>query len=297
MVEQLRQQGHPMEQIAQKFKTGSDHEQNPYVSQNQKSDTKPDSQEPETLAPHSSQPDEGEGLTVQTFLANLQESKAPVQTRMAALAVQLDSWSEWQTRLLPNDFYLLLDQLLTTATDVFAKYQGIFVCRPPAGLVGYFIENIIQDYLSATIRCALELHLAASHVSKLWEAKHSQMDNLMLNMGMHAGVEPLAAIGVSGGHQIVPLGNVSEIAVLLADFARTGQIWVSKDVFNHLSGKTIEEIRFGIPKLDDRWEVFLPECFSKICDLLEINPGENARIKGIEQLAVTQLLEFKSGQG
>ncbi len=290
MVEQLRQQGHPMDQIARKFKTGAENSAG--------SDTAPavqDSPEaikeqpqPDCAAPEQSLPEQ----RPDAFLQKVKASTSPLPVSLAALAVQVDDWCRWQTCLLARDYHMLLDRLLTTASDVFSRYGGIFAFQPPAGMICYFVETVSKDFLSRSIRCAINLDLAIAQASDVWESQHGHLGKIMLNTGLHAGIEHISCVGVSGGDQIIALGLVTETASQLAAIAKDGQTWASKELFNRLEPETVRGIKFGISKLQDRWEVFLPGCFSKIHELVALNVLKNPFLEGVDQLAVTQLLEL-----
>ncbi|GEM_PF-6426111 len=293
MVEQLRKQGHPMDQIVQKFKTGADDEnRNPATSGNARDLPLPEQEPARPDSAAAEQPDLKE--TTDSFVQKVRAGTTPLPVSLSALAVQLDDWCRWQTSLLAGDYHILLDRLLSTASDVFSRHDGVFAFQPPAGMICYFVEPVSEDYLSRAIRCALDLDLAISRASEIWENQHGNLGKIRLNTGLHAGMEQLCCVEASGGDQIIALGPVSEIASQLAAIAKSGQTWASKDIFNRLGPETLRGIKFGISKLQDRWEVFLPGCFSKIHELVALNVLKSPFLEGVDQLAVTRLIEFRA---
>ena len=296
MVEQLRKQGHPMEQIARKFNPGA-------ANEDQAGSSTPDSHDKDLKqAGPLEETDTGAAAnqaaktSAESFVRKIQASSYPLPVSLAALAVQVDDWCRWQTSLLARDYHMLLDRLLTTASDVFSKHEGIFSFQPPAGMVCYFVEPLAEDYLARAINCAMDLNLAGDQASGIWQEQHGHLGKIKLNVGLHAGMEHLSFLPVSGGNQIIALGQVSEVAAQLAAISRAGQTWASKDVFNRLEPQYLDGVKFGIPKLQERWEVFLQGCFSKIQELVSLNILKSPFLEGINQLAVTQVIEHDAGK-
>ena len=93
------------------------------------------------------------------------------------------------------------------------------------------------------------------------------------------------------------LGDTVNMAGRLSDFARQGSTWVSKAMLGKLSSKERQQVRYGIRRIGaDGSEILVPETFSRVSNLVDLNDAKNHKFNDIAVMAVTEVLDVEPVQ-
>ena len=228
-------------------------------------------------------------------LANIQTE--PIKLPFIILAARLNNADILAGEMLAKDYARLLFRLWGVTKEIIEQHHGVLAHYESSILLGYFLASEKNGFNPIdVIRCALELKSRMADLGREWKIQKGWLHDIELNIGIHVGNEYITSLTSSFGENLIPLGDTICVASNLSALARQGQIWTSKNVIDLLTSNELDALRFGIFRSDQARQLFIPRCFSRIQDLLDMEKMEIRSAECLGAYPATQIFDYQ-GKG
>lgn len=227
-------------------------------------------------------------------IRNLLKKHLPVLTDVAVLVADLQNSVRICTELPPEEYFELINQIWSTMEPIFRKYYGTHGKHVGDGMVYYFFPQPDCNYIFNALLCAQEMKATMRRISKEWQLRKNWLNELYLNTGLNEGQEWLGIFHIETKVEFTVLGDTTNHAARLSDFARGGTIWATKNLLGKLPAEERQRVQFGIRRQDtDGREVFVGTSYSRISELANLSTPRNEKLSDIAALPVTEIMEVR----
>ncbi|MBP5858777.1 adenylate/guanylate cyclase domain-containing protein [Marivibrio halodurans] len=246
-------------------------------------------------------PDDREQESFLTWLArrdvvirDLLRVRRPYVTPLAVLVADLQSSMRICAELPPEQYFELINSIWTTMQPYLRKYFATYGKHAGDGMLYYFLPQPDSDYLVNAICCAFEMQNAMRQVNRDWQRKKNWTKTLHLNIGLDQGEEWFGTFEGPTFIEFTALGDSINRAARLSDFCSDGAIWATKSMLSRLSEEDRARVRYGIRQtLANGTEAVVPEMYSRIGNLIDLDDPKYHKLGDISTLAATELFDIE----
>lgn len=211
----------------------------------------------------------------------------------SVLVAEIQDARKMCTELPPDDYIDLIRRIWKSMTLTLKKHFGIYGKHHGNGAVFYFLKDRDSSYLLDAILTALELREMMKKTSLEWNRKKKYHDDLYLNIGIAQGHEWMASLPASPESETISLGDSVHSAGRLSEFARSGEIWTTKNLLNLLPEDERRKITYGICRRIQNRDVLVENRFSRVMDLFPKEDPRYGRYMDIWTLPVTEIRSIR----
>ncbi|MBN2467233.1 MAG: MerR family transcriptional regulator [Deltaproteobacteria bacterium] len=217
--------------------------------------------------------------------------KMPSFCSLCVLVADLQNSVKISADLPPAEYFELVSQIWTKMEITFRRFHGTQGKHVGDGVVRFFLaepESPHKHVLNG-LMCANEIKTKLAEINSEWKIRKKWTNELCFNVGIHEGREWFGYIPVN---QFTALGDTVNIAGRLSDFSRNGAVWTSKHLISLLPPEIQKKLVFGIRRSSPQGEVFVPNTFSRVMDLVDLTKPENTKFIDISTFSITELVEI-----
>ncbi len=226
-------------------------------------------------------------------IRDLLRVRRPYVTPLAVLVADLQSSMRICAELPPEQYFELINSIWTTMQPYLRKYYATYGKHAGDGMLYYFLPQPDSNYLENAIRCAFEMQAAMRDVSREWQRKKNWLTTLHLNIGLDQGEEWFGTFEGPTFIEFTALGDTINRAARLSDFCTDGAIWVTKSMLSRLTDEERAQLRYGIrQQLATGSETVVPEMYSRISNLVDLDDPKNHKLRDIATLAAAELFDI-----
>lgn len=230
-------------------------------------------------------------------IRDLLKKRRPYLTEVAVLVADLQDSMKICAELPPEEYFQLINDIWAAMEPKLRGFYATHGKHVGDGMLYYFLPQPDCSYALNAIRCAHEMQATMREISRVWRAKKNWLNELRLNIGLHEGQEWFGTYQTPTHIEFTVLGDTVNMAGRLSDFARQGSTWVSKAMLGKLSSKERQQVRYGIRRTGaDGSEILVPETFSRVSNLVDLNDAKNHKFNDIAVLPVTEVLDVEPVQ-
>ncbi|MCF6290011.1 MAG: hypothetical protein L3J03_03295 [Desulfobacterales bacterium] len=227
-------------------------------------------------------------------IRELLAQRMPSLVSLCVLVADLQDSVRISAELPPEEYFELINGLWQTVRGSFEKYGGIHGRHVGDGMLYYFVKKPGTNYLMNAIDCALELRRSMQEFSSRWKVRKNWDNELILNIAINEGQVFFGAIHSAANVEFTALGDSINSTGRLADFARNGSIWTTKNVIGKLESEERAGLRYGVRRQQKDGTVFIPNSFSRVIDLVDGKDPGISHVMDIANLPITEVVEKKS---
>lgn len=225
-------------------------------------------------------------------IRDLLKKRRPYLTPLTILIADLQESVKICAELPPEEYFELINDLWGAMEPKLRKYYATHGKHVGDGMVYYFFPQPDCNYVLNAIRCAHEIKETMREINQTWRNRKGWMNTLQLNIGLHTGQEWFGTYQTPTHLEFTALGDTVNMAGRLSDFARSGSIWVTKQMIAQLTMKERSTIRFGIQRRgEDGSEILIPSTYSRISNLVDLGNLRFEKFRDIAVLPVTEILD------
>lgn len=225
-------------------------------------------------------------------IRDLLKKRRPYLTPLTILVADLQESVKICAELPPEEYFELINDLWGAMEPKLRKYYATHGKHVGDGMVYYFFPQPDCNYVLNAIRCAHEIKETMREINRTWRNRKGWMNTLQLNIGLHVGQEWFGTYQTPTHLEFTALGDTVNMAGRLSDFARSGSIWVTKQMVAQLTMKERNTIRFGIHRRgEDGSEILIPSTYSRISNLVDLDNPRFEKFRDIAVLPVTEILD------
>ena len=227
-------------------------------------------------------------------IRDLLKRRRPYLTDLAVLVADLQSSMKICAELPPEEYFRLINDVWQTMEPRLRKYQATHGKHVGDGLVCYFFPQPDSDYVMNALSCALEMKEAMREVSRQWRQQKNWLNDLVLNIGMDEGQEWFGTYQTPTHVEFTVLGDTINKAGRLSDLARNGAVCATKNMVGKLDGRDRQKVHYGVRREGaDGGELLVPETFSRVSNLVDLDDPINEKFKDIAVLPITEILDLQ----
>lgn len=228
-------------------------------------------------------------------IRELLKRRRPYLTDLVVLVADLQSSMQICAELPPEEYFQLINDIWQAMEPKLRKYFATHGKHVGDGLVCYFFPQPDSDYLMNAINCSLEMKEVMLEVSRKWRNKKNWLNELKLNIGMHEGQEWFGSYQTPTHIEFNVLGDTINMAARLSDLARDGSIWLTKNLIGKLSRQARETVKYGVARRNlEGGDIFVPETFSRVTNLIDLNDVRYEKFKDIAVLPVAEVIDVRA---
>ncbi len=227
-------------------------------------------------------------------IRELLAQRMPSLVSLCVLVADLQDSVRISAELPPEEYFELINGLWQTVRSSFEKYGGIHGRHIGDGMLYYFVKKSGTNYLMNAIDCALELRRSMHEFSRQWKIRKNWDNELILNIAINEGQVFFGAIHSASDVEFTALGDSINSTGRLADFARNGSIWTTKNVIGKLQPGDRAGLRYGVRRRQREGTVFIPKSFSRVVDLVDKKDPRASHFMDIATIPITEVVEKKS---
>jgi len=230
-------------------------------------------------------------------IRDLLRRQLPVLTHLAVLVADLEHSKALATKLPPEEYFQLVNDVWGAMEPVFRSYYGTHGKHLGDGLAYYFLPQPDCNYVMNAVLCATELREAMRRISREWQARRSLAAELRLNIGLNEGHEWFGTFHSQTNLDFTVLGDTVERARDLARLATNGAIQATRKMITILTPEERRRLYYGVRRRDAAGnEILIPATYATVADLVDVEDAANARFAEIANLAVTEISDVLSAQ-
>ena len=227
-------------------------------------------------------------------IRDLLKKRKPYLTPMAVVVADLQNSVKICAELPPEEYFELINQVWGAVEPLLRKYYATHGKHVGDGMVYYFFPQPDSNYVLNAIRCAQEMKAIITRISLEWQKRKNWANELLLNIGLVEGREWFGTYSTPTHIEFTVLGDTINTAGRLSDFAREGTIWVTKNMLGQLSSKERQKLTFGIRRPGaDGGEITLPDTYSRISNLVDLENPKYGKFNDIAVLAVAEVIDVE----
>lgn len=222
---------------------------------------------------------------------DLLKKPLPALTDAAVLAAGLQGAAVIEQQLPPDEYFELISQLWSAMEPILRRYHGIHGKHHGNDLAYYFLPQADGSYLHHALWCAVAMRAETRKISQEWQLRKNWGVELKLRTGLHEGNDWLGVFNSDRKVEFTLLGDTSQHAAKLAEFAIGGTIWASKRLVSKLAPEHRRMLRYGIRRRDaDGLETLVEATFSPMQAL--IDPARHGdSLRDIAAMTVTEIID------
>ncbi len=225
-------------------------------------------------------------------IRDLLKKRPPHLTDVAVMVADLQDSVKISAELPPEQYFQLINDIWGTMEPILRRYYATHGKHAGDGMVCYFLPQPDVSFALNALRCAVEMREAMRKISRDWRLKKNWLNELRLNIGLHAGQEWFGTYQTPTHVEFTVLGDTVNMAGRLSDFAREGQVLASKTLLGKLSGKERDGVRYGTRRrAEDGGEMFAPETFARVSNLVDLNNPKFEKFRDIAVMPVAEVVE------
>ncbi|MEK7821238.1 MAG: adenylate/guanylate cyclase domain-containing protein, partial [Pseudomonadota bacterium] len=225
-------------------------------------------------------------------IRDLLKKRPPHLTDVAVMVADLQESVKISAELPPEQYFQLINDVWGAMEPILRRYYATHGKHAGDGMVCYFLPQPDSNFALNGLRCAAEMREAMHKISRDWRLKKNWLNELRLNIGLHAGQEWFGTYQTPTHVEFTVLGDTVNMAGRLSDFARGGQVLASKTLLGKLTAKEREGVRYGTRRrAEDGTEMFAPETFARVSNLVDLNNPKFEKFRDIAVLPVAEVVE------
>ena len=219
---------------------------------------------------------------------------APVLTPVAVLVSTLQGAADLWLQLPAGEYFELVNEIWIELDRIFASHGGRHGKHPGEGMVCHFLPRPTGSYLWSAVSAAQRAREAMRQISSRWQARKGWDFELFMNTGVDEGQEWLGPLRLSEPIELTVVGGAADHAAQLSRSARSGAIWITRNLIGRLSADERHRVIFGVPRPSPDNRRLLGS-FARLEELAAMQSPPAAVAPGLGQLAVTELLDLLDG--
>ena len=216
---------------------------------------------------------------------------APILTPVAVLVSTLQDAPELWLQLPAGEYFELVNEVWLALDRIFSQLGGRHGKHPGEGMVCHFLPQGSPGYLWNALSAAFQARQAMHQINTRWQARKGWDLELCMNTGVDEGQEWLGALRLSDPLELTVVGGAAEHAAQMSRLARTGSIWVTRNLVGKLNASERERLTFGVPRRDRP----VLASFARLQELAALDPRSGPVPPALADLAATELLDLASG--
>ena len=222
------------------------------------------------------------------------QAPAPILTPVAVLVSTLQGAGDLWLQLPAGEYFELVNEIWIELDRIFVRHGGRHGRHPGEGMVCHFLPHTSPSYLGSALTAAAQARDAMRQVSSRWQARKGWDFELCMNTGVDEGEEWLGPLRLAEPIELTVVGGAADHAAQLSRSARSGAIWITRNLVGKLSPDERHRLSFGVPRPSSGTEHRrLQASFSRLEELAAMQPHPAAIPSGLAQLAVTELLDLQ----
>lgn len=230
-------------------------------------------------------------------IRDLLKKRRPYLTEVAVLVADLQDSVKICAELPPEQYFQLINDVWQVMEPKLRRYYATHGKHVGDGVLYYFLPQPDSSHIMNALACARDISETMRAISRDWKGKKNWLNELVLNIGVHAGQEWFGTYQTPTHIEFTVLGDTVNMAGRLSDFARDGAIWASKTLLGKLTSKERERIRYGIRRRDaDGRDVLVPETYGRIANLVDLANPKYGKFNDIATLPVTEILDVRADE-
>ncbi len=220
---------------------------------------------------------------------------APILTPVAVLVSTLQGAGDLWLQLPAGEYFELVNEIWIELDRIFASHGGRHGKHPGEGMVCHFLPQPSGSYLWSAISAAQQAREVMRQVSSRWQARKGWDLELFMNTGVDEGQEWLGPLRLAEPIELTVVGGAADHAAQLSRSARSGAIWITRNLIGKLPADERRRVSFGVPRPSPDNRPLLAS-FARLEELAALQPHPGAIPPGLAQLAVTELLDLRDAQ-
>ena len=221
---------------------------------------------------------------------------APVLTPVAVLVSTLQDASELWLQLPAVEYFELVNEVWLALDGIFASHRGYHGRHPGEGMVCHFLPHPDLAYLWNALSAAHHVRAAMRDISERWQARKGWDLQLCMNTGVDEGREWLGALRLADPLELTVVGGAADRAAQLSRSARSGAVWMTRNLVGQLAPHERSRLTFGVPRprraAGDRP---LLGSFARLEELAALRSADAGVPPALADLPVTELLDLAMG--
>jgi class 3 adenylate cyclase len=260
-------------------------------------------------APSPSQPPAGAAATPKPA-AGVAESLAagppatrrfpePRLTPVAVLVSTLQDAAELWLQLPAGEYFELVNEIWLELDRIFTRHGGRHGRHPGEGMVCHFLPDRLPhppgNHLWEALAAAHQAKESLRQISSRWQARKGWDFELCMNTGVDEGQEWLGVLRLVEPPEFTVLGGAADNAAHLSRAARSGGIWVTRNLVGKLAPAERARIAYGVPRDGRPSSRPVLSSFARLADLAGAQPHAPTVPPAVADLPVTELLDLTAG--
>lgn len=230
-------------------------------------------------------------------IKDLLKKRRPYLTPLSVLVADLQGSVKICAELPPEEYFELINDIWGAMEPILRQYYATHGKHVGDGMVYYFFPQPDCNYVLNAIRCAQQMKETMAEISKAWKKRKNWLNDLQLNIGLVEGQEWFGTYQTPTHIEFTVLGDTINQAGRLSDFAREGSVWVTKAMLGQIPAKDRKSIQYGIRRKDDNGQdMLIPETFSRVANLVDLNNAKYEKFHDIAVLPVAEILDVEMGE-
>jgi class 3 adenylate cyclase len=219
---------------------------------------------------------------------------APILTPVAVLVSTLQDAGELWLQLPAGEYFELVNEVWIELDRIFLRHGGHHGKHPGEGMVCHFLPQPPASYLWNALCAAHQAREAMRQISSRWQARKGWEFELCMNTGVDEGQEWLGALRLSEPLELTVVGGAANHAGQLSRSARSGAVWLTRNLVGKLAPDERGRITFGVPRAGRSGpERRVLSSFARLADLA--SPNAPPVTPALAELPITELLDLTSG--
>ena len=226
------------------------------------------------------------------LIQDLLRKRRPFLTPLAVLVADIQNSVKICAELPPEEYFELINHIWSAMQPKLRRYYATHGKHAGDGMVYYFFPQPDCNYVLNAIRCAHEMQETMRKISREWQNRKNWINELQLNIGLDEGQEWFGTYETPTHLEFTVLGDTVNRTARLSKFARTGSVWVSKNMLSKLTSAERDKVRFGIRRKSEAGpEILVGSTYSRISNLIDLNNAKYEKFREIGVLPVAELLD------
>lgn len=172
----------------------------------------------------------------------------PAHRSLCVLVVKLQDWQKLAAILPSDEHFTLIGEVWTNVKKVFHRCSGVHEQNTGHCMACYFLKENDPRYLDRALSCALDIRDEIGNLDGKWKSLKGGDLRLCVNIGICEGLVYCGALDTSTSPKFKAFGDAITCAERLAELARDGAIWTTKNLLNQIGAEECSKFRFGIRK-------------------------------------------------
>jgi class 3 adenylate cyclase len=165
-------------------------------------------------------------------------------------------------------------------------------------MVCYFVSQSDSSHLWNALLAAQQVREAMRRLSKEWQLRKGWTTELYMNTGIDEGQEWLGTLRRGAQAEFTVLGDAANHAAQISNFARSGAVWVTRNLVGRLQPQERARLKYGVHRRNGEGrEVFVASTFSRVANLADLAAPGNEALNAIAWLPITEVVDVGEAGG